>query len=88
MLRVQTAAQANKTIGVAPRRIVVRPMDDRRFAAIVDHFAADLDSVADTNGAARRDVDVIDHFNRTRRGGCVERFVRAARTSPIEKAWR
>lgn len=64
---------------MTPRRIVVRPMNDRRFAAIVDHFAAHLDTVADAHGTARRDVDVIDDLNRPCGGGGVERLVRAAR---------
>jgi hypothetical protein len=54
-------------------------MNDRRFAAIVHHFAADLDTVAHANGAARRNVDVIDDLNRPCGRGRVERFVRAAR---------
>ena len=40
--------------------IVVGPVDNRQSPRIVHHLAADFNAVADINGTARRDADVID----------------------------
>jgi hypothetical protein len=40
-------------------------MHDRRFAAVVDHLPAHFDAVAYSNGAARRDIHVIDDLHGT-----------------------
>lgn len=60
-------------------------MNDRWFAEVVHHLAANLDTISDANGAARRNVDVVDDLNGTRRGRYIERFVRAARPRPVEE---
>jgi len=60
------------------------PVHDRRLAAIVDHLSAHFDAVAYPNGAARRDVDVIDDLHRTRRRRSIERLVRAVRARAVK----
>lgn len=62
-----------------PGGIVMRPMHDRRLAAVVDHLAAHLDAVAYPNRTAWRDVDIIDDLYGTGRRRSIERFVRAVR---------
>lgn len=39
--------------------IVMRPVDERRPAAIVHHLAADLDAIAGLHRTSRRDADVV-----------------------------
>lgn len=71
-----------------PARIVMRPVYDGRLAAVVHHFAADFDTIADAHGTARRYVDVVDDLNRAGRRSGVECFVRAARPDAEEETRR
>ena len=71
---------ANKTVDMPPRRIAVRPMDDRfGSVAVVDHLAANLDSVARMNRDARCEPDVIDDLDGARCSARIERLVLALR---------
>ena len=45
----------------------MRPVDDRQTARIVHHLAAHLDAIAGAHGAARRDADVVDDLEPSRR---------------------
>jgi hypothetical protein len=46
-------------------RIVVREVNDRVVAGIVDHLASYFDAVADLHRRGRRDVDVVDDLGGT-----------------------
>lgn len=67
--------------------IVMRPVQDRRSAAIVNHLAANFDAIARRNGHAWRDVDVVDDLHRPSRGRERELFVFASRVRTEEEAW-
>jgi hypothetical protein len=81
--------QTNEAIGMAARRIVMRPMYDRQPARIVDHFSANLHAIPDLYRAPRRNRYVVDDFERAGAGLSVEGFVHAARSRTKEVArWR
>lgn len=68
--------------------IVMRPVDDRRAAAVVHHLATDLDAIAGLHRAARRDADVVHDLDAACAGLYVEGLVRRVRARPVEKTWR
>jgi len=68
--------------------IVVRPVHDRRSPRVVHHLAANLDTVAETDGAARRDADVIDDLHSARGALYFERFMHGVRARSIKEARR
>jgi hypothetical protein len=65
--------------------IVMGPVQNRRFAGIMDHFAADFDAIAGPHGNARCDIDVVDDLDRPLRGTERELLVFALRTRPEEE---
>jgi hypothetical protein len=87
-LRVRLPAQTDKPARVTVRRIVVRPVDDGWTPWIVNEFAAYFDAVADLHRTSRRNIDVIDYFNRPRLASRVKSFVHAVRARSIEKTGR
>lgn len=68
--------------------IVMRPVDERRPAAIVHHLAADLDAIAGLHRTSRRDADVVHDLDTAGAGLHVEGLVHRVRARSIEKAWR
>ena len=80
--------QTNKAVRMAPGRIVMRPMDERKAAGIVHHLAANLDAVAHRNRAARCDIHVVDDFQRSGVGNDVEGFVPAVRARAVKEMRR
>lgn len=80
--------EANKTVRMTVRRIVVRPVYDRPFSRIADVFAANIDAVAWCNRNTRRKIDVIDDLYVAARGRDAERLVFRVRMRSIEKARR
>ncbi len=87
-LRVKRSVQADESAAVPLRRVAVRPVHDRHPSGIVHEFAADLDPVAGTDGAAGRDAHVVHDLDRSGRGADVERFVLAVRAGAVEEARR
>jgi len=78
--------EADETAGMAHRRIVMRPVHDRRFPTIVYHLAAHLDAIPDGHRTAWRDIDVIDDLDRARRRYRAERLVQTVRWRSVEVA--
>jgi hypothetical protein len=65
--------------------IVMRPMNNRRFAGIVHHLSPNLHVIAGRQRDARCDIDVIDHLDISSGRVQAELFVNAMRVSSIEK---
>lgn len=63
-------------------------MQDGQSAGIVHQLAADLDAVAGADRTARRDVDVVHDFDRTRAAGDVESLMDGVRSRAVEEVRR
>ena len=75
----------NEAVLMLMRRVVMRPVNNRLFAGVLDDFAAHLHAVADLHRYGERERDVVNHLNFAIRRLHSKLFVRAMRVSSVEK---